>query len=44
LSTSIACRLAEGDALVDAIATARAYLAERLASPISVGRGDPSVV
>lgn len=44
LSTAIACRLAAGDALVDAVAAARAYLIVRLASPVSAGRGDPSVV
>lgn len=39
LSTAIACRLAQGASLDEAIAGAKSYLATKLAAPITVGRG-----
>ncbi len=39
LSSAIACRLAAGEPLADAVAGAKAFLGERLRSPLAVGRG-----
>ena len=44
LSTSLACQLAAGTDLVDAVRAAKCYVAERLANPARPGRGSPAVV
>ena len=44
LSTAIAARLAQGDALVDACRIAKAFVADLLASPVDAGRGERSVI
>ena len=44
LSTAIACYLALGRNLEDACRAGRAFVADRLAAPVSAGRGRPSVV
>jgi hydroxymethylpyrimidine/phosphomethylpyrimidine kinase len=44
LSTAIACRLAHGDALVDACRIGKSFVADLLAAPVSAGRGDRSVL
>jgi hydroxymethylpyrimidine kinase/phosphomethylpyrimidine kinase len=44
LSSAIAARLALGDTLVDACRAAKAYVRERIAHAVRVGRGAPAVV
>ncbi|MFT3695208.1 MAG: hydroxymethylpyrimidine/phosphomethylpyrimidine kinase [Kofleriaceae bacterium] len=44
LSSAIAAYLAAGRALPDACREAKAYVAERIAHPVSPGRGAPSVI
>lgn len=44
LSTAIACELARGLELDDAVDAARARLAERLEAPVSPGRGAPAIL
>jgi len=44
LATSIACRLAHGDALLDACRAGKAYVTARVTTPTVVGRGRPAVV
>jgi len=39
LSSAIACRLAAGEPLAVAVAAAKAFVSERLAAPLAVGRG-----
>ncbi len=44
LSSAIAAYLAAGRSLVDACREAKTYVAERIANPVSPGRGAPSVL
>lgn len=44
LSTAIACHLALGRSLADACRAARAFVADRVAAPVSLGRGRPAVL
>jgi hydroxymethylpyrimidine/phosphomethylpyrimidine kinase len=44
LSTAIACRLALGASLVEAIGAAKAYLTSKLAAPVIAGRGAACLV
>jgi hydroxymethylpyrimidine/phosphomethylpyrimidine kinase len=39
MSSAIACRLALGDALADAVGAAKAFVTARLADPLTIGRG-----
>ena len=44
LATAIACQLARGAQLVDAVRAAAAFVRERLVAPVRSGRGRPSVL
>lgn len=44
LSTALACELAAGAGMVDAVRAAKRFVAERLANPARPGRGSPAVV
>jgi hydroxymethylpyrimidine kinase/phosphomethylpyrimidine kinase len=44
LAAAIACGLARGASLVDAVRSAAAFVRERLAAPVRSGRGRPSVL